>query len=108
MPYQKQVLHRQAKHDTVKYMSPLKMFEYMAASRPIVSSRISVLEEVLQNNVNSILVQPNDLNEWEKALKKLIRDSKFAQTIAAKAKKDVLNFSWDQRTNIIFNNLITG
>jgi glycosyltransferase involved in cell wall biosynthesis len=106
MPYQKQVLHRQAKHDTVKYMSPLKMFEYMAASRPIVSSRISVLEEVLQNNVNSILVQPNDLNEWEKALKKLIRDSKFAQTIAAKAKKDVLNFSWDQRTNIIFNNLI--
>ncbi len=105
IPYQKQVLHRQAKHDTVKYMSPLKMFEYMAAGRPIISSRIPVLEEVLQNNVNAILVRPEDKNEWESALRKLLTDTRFSQKISKNAKKDVANYSWDQRTQLIFNNL---
>ena len=52
-------------------MSPLKIFEYMASKRPIVSSNHLVLKEVLKNNINSILCNPSNLNEWLKALNRL-------------------------------------
>jgi len=102
MPYQAHVLHRQDRHDTVQYMSPLKMFEYMAAGKPIISSRIPVLEEILQENKNSILVTPADVFEWENALKKLKNDDNFVQKISEQARKDVAGFTWDQRTMLIF------
>ncbi len=103
MPYQAQVLHRQAKHDTAQYMSPLKMFEYMAAEKPIISSRIPVLEEILQDNKNSILVKPEDVHEWENAIISLKNDKNFAQKISGQARKDVVDYTWDQRTRLIFN-----
>jgi len=102
MPYQEQVLQRQAGHDTVQYMSPLKMFEYMAAEKPIISSRIPVLEEILQDNKNSIFVKPADVHGWENALKKLKNDKNLAQKISVQARKDVADYTWDQRTKLIF------
>ncbi len=53
MPYQRTVLHRQKKHDTAAAMSPLKAFEYMAAGKPIVSSRLKVLAEILEDGRNA-------------------------------------------------------
>ena len=102
MPYQKQVLHRQAKHNTVEYMSPLKMFEYLAAGKPIISSRIPVLEEVLTDERNALLVDPDDLSGWEKALKRLLSDQRFAQVLSEQARKDSERYTWDKRAATIF------
>jgi len=105
MPYQTEVLHRQKKHDTALYMSPLKMFEYMAAGRPIVASSIPVLEEVLQNKVNALLVEPDDIDEWIESTRQLKEEKEMASQIGKQAKEDVKIYSWDKRIKKIFSNI---
>ena len=43
-----------------RYASPLKLFEYMAAGKAIVASRLPSLGEVLTDEVNALLVTPGD------------------------------------------------
>ena len=42
------------------YFSPLKVFEYMAAGRPVVASRIGQLEELVEDGVDGVLCPPGD------------------------------------------------
>ncbi len=102
MPYQKKVLHRQKKHDTAAFMSPLKMFEYMASGKPIIASRIKVLEEVLCDRENSLLVMPDNINEWAEAVLLLRNDRDLAEKLGKKAKGDVIKYTWDNRVEKIF------
>jgi glycosyltransferase involved in cell wall biosynthesis len=84
------------KVETGKWMSPLKIFEYMAAGKAIVCSDLPVLREVL-NEQNSILVKGNDISQWIYALKKL-EDAEFRANLGDKAKEDFLtNYTWDAR-----------
>ena len=55
MPFEKNVYVNSKNLNTAKYMSPLKMFEYLASGRIIISSNIKVLKEVL-NKKNSIIL----------------------------------------------------
>ena len=75
MPYQKSVSIGLAGVDTAQWMSPMKMFEYLSVGIPIISSDLPVLREVLEDGVNSILVTPDDVDEWSAALKTVIYDS---------------------------------
>ena len=68
-PYAEKVSVKGIK-DTSKYMSPIKIFEYMSQNKPIIASNLDVLKEVL-NSKNSILVQSNDTNGWINAIKDL-------------------------------------
>jgi len=97
MPYQKHVLHRQVKHDTVKYMSPLKMFEYMASGRPIVSSSLPVLKEVLKDQYNALLVTPDNIVAWDEALNKIMTNPGLAESLAKHALEDVRRYTWKAR-----------
>lgn len=105
MPYQKKVLHRQKKHDTAAFMSPLKMFEYMASGKPIIASRIKVLEEVLCDRENSLLVMPDNINEWAEAVLLLKKDKGLAEKLGKKAKGDVIIYTWDNRAEKIFEGI---
>ena len=43
-----------------RYTSPLKLFEYLAAGRPIVASNLPALREVLTDGINAVLVEPGN------------------------------------------------
>ena len=47
MPYENSVMVNSNNLDTSKYMSPLKMFEYLASGKIIISSNHKVLKEIL-------------------------------------------------------------
>jgi glycosyltransferase involved in cell wall biosynthesis len=102
MPYQETVLHRQKKHDTASYMSPLKAFEYMAAGRPIVASRLKVIGEILEDGRNAILVPPDSVTEWAGAIRLLRDNEPLGRKIGEQARDDVRKFSWDERVKKIF------
>ena len=71
MPYQAKVSIGVGGHDTAEWMSPMKMFEYMAANVPIVASRLPALEEVLVHEVNCLLADPKKVDDWVRCLDRL-------------------------------------
>jgi hypothetical protein len=98
MPYQASVSIGVAGHDTARWMSPMKMFEYMASGVPIISSDLPVLREVLHNGVNALLVPPDSVSSWVAALDSLIINPGLGCRLGATAHADYLaHHTWTQR-----------
>lgn len=104
-PYQRKVgLAGGAGGDLARWMSPLKLFEYMATGRPLVASRLAALEEVLIGGENCELAEPDSVDEWEAALRRLTGDPERARAIAARALADVReHHTWDGRARRILD-----
>ncbi len=85
MPYQRSVSIGIKGHDTARWMSPMKMFEYLAAGVPIISSDLPVLREILINEKNCILVSPADVSSWITALDRIINNTEFSEYISLNA-----------------------
>jgi glycosyltransferase involved in cell wall biosynthesis len=82
--------------DTI-WLSPLKLFEYMASGKAIVASGVGQLLEVVQDGINSLLVPPGDTSEMAKALNQLIEDDDLRLRLGQRARKDAIaKHSWDQ------------
>lgn len=96
MPYQMELSIAGRNLNTSSWMSPLKLFEYMSAGRTIIVSDLPVVREIL-NKDNSILVQPNNLNEWVSALRKC-EDREYREHLAKQAYESFLkNHTWEKR-----------
>lgn len=95
MPYQHQVAASSG-GDIARYLSPMKMFEYMACGRPILSSDLPVLREVL-NPENARLLPADDLDSWAAALKELSASPEACQRLGAQARRDVAAYTWERR-----------
>lgn len=106
-PYQNKVsVSSKSNISTEKWMSPLKIFEYMAAKKAIVCSDIPVLREVLVNDYNCILCKNDDMDLWVLALKKLKDDHAFRNLISNNAYQDFKEkYSWNSRAHSIIKNL---
>jgi glycosyltransferase involved in cell wall biosynthesis len=104
MPYQRSVSIGLPKHDTARWMSPMKMFEYMASGVPLISSDLPVLREVLRDGENSLLVLPDNILEWLSSINKLILNPEFAEEISSKAHSEYESiYTWSKRAQSIFN-----
>jgi hypothetical protein len=102
MPFEKNVYVNSKNLNTAKYMSPLKMFEYLASGRIIISSNIKVLKEVL-NKKNSIIVKKNNLSSWVEEIQKLIQYKYNIKNICKNARITANKYSWDKRAETIIN-----
>jgi glycosyltransferase involved in cell wall biosynthesis len=104
-PYQKQVKIYGGSGDIGKWMSPLKIFEYMAAGKPIISSNLPVLKEILIDKVNSLLCDPEKIEEWVEAIKRL-RNKNLRKFLGCNAKREFLKkYTWNKRVQNILHNL---
>ncbi len=82
------------------YMSPLKMFEYMAAGVPIVASDLPAIREIL-NEDNSVLVESDNREKLVEGIRKILQDQELAEKIAKQAFLDVKNYTWQKRAKKI-------
>ena len=82
---------------SARYTSPLKMFEYMAAGRPIVASDLSPIAEVLTDGRNARLVRPGDPSALADAVRALVAEPAEAARLARAAFADVAAYSWARR-----------
>lgn len=87
--------------------SPMKIFEYMAAGRIILSSDLPVLREVL-NEANAILCPPEDADAWEQSLRQVQADSRNEKLLASQARRDVEKYSWVERCRLILAGFMEG
>lgn len=102
-PYQESITLRSGKN-TVDYMSPLKIFEYMEAGKAIICSDLPVLREVLESDSNCLFCGPESLASWNDALKKLVQNKELRQNLGKKAREDVMvKYNWSLRAKSILN-----
>ncbi len=103
MPYQRSVtIGRKQETDTGSYMSPMKMFEYMASCVPIISSRLPVLEEVLKDGENCLMAIPDDSSDWSMCLRRLLSDQLLVNKLAENAYRGYeAEYNWRARAQKI-------
>jgi glycosyltransferase involved in cell wall biosynthesis len=101
LPNQTKILINK-KQNIGQWTSPLKLFEYMSARKPIIASNVKVLREVLKNKYNCLLVNPTDIDEWSKAIMKLSSDQSLAGRISNTAYSEFKKkYTWQIRVNKI-------
>ena len=61
---------------------PIKILEYMACRRPILSTRIPPVEEILKDNESACLVPPNSASWLARGLSRLLSDPERAAGLA--------------------------
>jgi glycosyltransferase involved in cell wall biosynthesis len=75
---------------------PIKLYEYMAMGKPVISTKLSgVLREFGDDNGVIYIDEPEDAINKAKSL---IKDGKIGE-LGAKARKFVLKYSWDSITD---------
>jgi len=78
------------------YFSPLKVYEYMAAGRAVVASRVGQLETVIRHDVNGLLCPPGDAAALAAALERLRCEPPVRARLGRAARATVLgNHTWD-------------
>jgi glycosyltransferase involved in cell wall biosynthesis len=92
------------KGDTSSYMSPLKIFEYMASGVPLIASDHESIKEVIGDDCG-ILCDPDDFQSWLNALQ-LLDDPQERRRLGMSARKAILGeYSWDCRASRVLENL---
>ena len=99
MPYQRRVAASSG-GDISRYLSPMKLFEYLACERPILSSDLPVLQEVLHPK-NALLLPGDDIGAWVAALQKLQAEPGLRRQLATQAREDARQYTWEARASKI-------
>ena len=96
-PYQSNTPH-------IDWISPMKLFEYMAHRKAIVCSDFPVLREILVNGVTGILVRPDCVQDWVRALQNLDDDESLSRRISVAANdKFRQKFTWLKRAETVLD-----
>lgn len=95
MPYERSIAGSGG-GDSAAICSPMKMFDYLAAGRVIVTSELPVLHEVL-NDHNAVFCPPEDAAAWADALRGLMRDALRRESLSTRAREDARAYTWKAR-----------
>lgn len=78
------------------WLSPMKLFEYMAAGKAIVASSAGQLLEVIHDGQNGLLVAAGDVQAMGLALQRLLEQPALRQRLGAQARADaVRDYAWE-------------
>ena len=76
--------------------SPMKIFEYMAAGKPIVASNAGEIGEIIKDHETGLLVEPGDIPATAEAILYLLRNSKVANGLGIGARQAITQqYTWD-------------
>src|SRR3989338_284835 len=85
-----------------KYTSPLKLFEYMASRRPIISSDLPSLREILTEK-EALFFEAGNPADLVRAIKKIFEDKDLSEKLSYNAYQKVKDYTWEKRAKkIIF------
>jgi glycosyltransferase involved in cell wall biosynthesis len=104
MPYSRSIMGSSGTADSASVASPMKMFEYMAAGRAIVTADLPVIREVLDEK-NTVFCRPDDLENWRIEVERLLADEPRRVELGNRAKEDVQGYTWLARAERIIRGM---
>ena len=102
MPYSSGVTIRDGT-EAGESTSPLKLFEYMAAGKPIVATGIPSVLEILKPGENSVVTPPDDEEEFIRTLGLMLADSELRARISEGARSDATEYTWEKKVEKIID-----
>ena len=103
MPYSKKVFGNHKNTNIEKYMSPLKLFDYLASGRIIVASKSQSYSHILKDTINSVLCDSSNLDKWVKTLKDISKNKINFNKLKKNSLETAKQFSWIYRIEKILN-----
>jgi len=107
MPYSRSI-SASSGQDIAEVINPMKMFEYMASGRAILSADLPSIREVL-NEGNAVLVEAGEwemvIGNWKLEIESLLADESRRLALGAQARKDVEQLSWVNREERILEKI---
>jgi glycosyltransferase involved in cell wall biosynthesis len=103
-PYQESVRVHGGRTQSGRWMTPIKLFEYLAAGKPVIISDMPVAREVLcsGNGESGFLCPPADLRSWVAVLERLNTSPELRATVGRNARQLFLSrFTWAARAERI-------
>ncbi len=105
MPYSRSIMGSSGTADSASVASPMKMFEYMAAGRAIVTAELPVIREVL-NEKNAVFCEPDNVDDWKLAIEQLLANEPRRVELGKQAQESVQKFIWLARAEKILAGFI--
>ena len=101
MPYARQIAGSGG-GNSAEICSPMKMFEYMAEGRCILSSDLPVIHEVLDERC-ALFCEPEDIDSWSAAMGSALGDPDLRGRLGAEAARRSAAYTWQKRAEIYLN-----
>lgn len=107
-PYAKKLEVYGGGADTSGWMSPMKIFEYMAAGKAIVISDLPVLREILVHEKTALFCEAENASDWQQALEKLRDDPDLMKYIGQQARNRLRKYhTWNSRAATVIDGVLS-
>jgi glycosyltransferase involved in cell wall biosynthesis len=84
------------------YFSPLKIFEYMAAGKPVIASRIGQIAEIIRHEESGLLYAPERIDDLLSTSTRLIDNPEERQRLGKAARQTILDsYTWEHNAKTI-------
>lgn len=94
------------------YFSPLKIYEYLAAKKPIIVSDIQALSNLLMDGYNCIKFEPGDPKQLAEKIIFLCNNKTFSDTVSVNGRKTIEKIGgWENtamKMKVLFESKISG
>jgi glycosyltransferase involved in cell wall biosynthesis len=85
------------------YYSPIKLFEYMAAGRAVIASRVGQMAEVVVDGVTGLLFEPCNRVALVDCIRRLQKDPGLRNEVGRRASEACSVYTWSQNAARLIN-----
>ncbi len=75
---------------------PVSVIEAMALGLPVISTNVGGMPFLIQNNINGILVKPNNADVFVEAILNVLEDPSRGEELSEKARKHIEDYDWNR------------
>ena len=101
LPYLNKISVNSKNLEVSNFMSPLKMFDYLASGKVIIASNLKVYSHILKNNFNCLMPKNNNFESWTNLLDEISTKKQKFNYLKKNAVNTASKYTWDKRVKII-------
>jgi glycosyltransferase involved in cell wall biosynthesis len=90
-----------------EYVSPIKVFEYMAFGKPVIASNLEGIRPIVTHGKEGFLLDPNDDETWASVIYELYLNRIHKKKMGDRALQKVRQFNWNKINSLVINEIKT-